>query len=76
MKKTTKQYSSSILSNRAVCSSCGEEFEVQPENVRFDEQGYGYSTRITKCPNCGKVVVMGYIEDYGLDINSDKRFYL
>lgn len=67
--KTIKQYEDSI------CSQCGE-IKVQPESIYFDEHGYGYSTRITKCPHCGKIIILEYIQDYGLDVNNDERFYL
>ena len=57
------------------CKSCDSTFEYQPEDMWFDEQGLGYSTRLTRCPHCNKIIVLGYIEDYGLDVNNDKRFY-
>ncbi len=69
-----KHSSSSGVNDSAVCSSCGG-FKVQPESIWFDEQGLGYSTRLTKCPYCGKIIILGYIEDYGLDVNSDSRVY-
>lgn len=56
------------------CISCGD-FNVQPENTWFDEKGFGYSTRLCKCPQCGKVVIIEYIEDYGCNLNNDERFY-
>lgn len=62
------------LSYDAICRSCGI-IHIQPENIWFDEQGYGYSTKLTKCPHCGKIIILGYIEDYGLDVNIDERFY-
>lgn len=58
----------------AVCSRCGG-FKVKPDNIWFDEQGYGYSTKLTQCPHCGKIVILKHIEDYGLNVNSDRRFY-
>lgn len=63
------------LKDSAVCSSC-RGFKVLPENVWFDEQGYSYSTKLTKCPHCGKIVILGYIEDYGFSkMNTDRRLY-
>lgn len=75
--KNVEEYEQSYfswLSDNAICSSCGE-FEVKPDNVWFDDSGYGYSTRLTKCPHCGKIVILKHIEDYGLDVNFDNRFY-
>lgn len=57
------------------CKSCESEFIYQPEDMWFDDSGLGYSTRLTRCPFCNKIVVLGYIEDYGLDVNNDTRFY-
>lgn len=58
------------------CKSCKSPFEYQPEDMWVDERGLGYSTRLVRCKHCGKIVVLGYIEDYGLDVNADKRFYV
>ena len=61
--------------NGATCNSCGG-FKVQPENVWFDEQGFGYSTKLTKCPYCGQVIILQHIEDYGFSkMNTDRRLY-
>lgn len=57
------------------CKSCASTFEYQPEDMWFDEQGLGYSTKLVRCSCCNKIVVLGYIEDYGLDVNKDERFY-
>ena len=57
------------------CISCGR-FKIQPENIWFNEQGYGYSTRLTKCPHCERIIVLGHIEDYGFSkLNTDERLY-
>lgn len=71
--KTIKQYEKND-NDSAVCSSCGE-FQVRPESIWFDESGYGYSTKLTRCPYCGKIIIVKYIEDYGMDVNMDWRFY-
>ena len=64
-----------VKSESATCNKCGG-FKVKPENIWFDEKGYGYSTRLTKCPHCGRVVILGYKEDYGFSkINTDRRWY-
>ena len=59
----------------AICKNCGG-FKIQPENVWFDEKGFGYSTRLTKCPHCGKIIILEHIEDYGFSkLNTDRRLY-
>lgn len=72
--KTIEEYDNEWKQNSAICSSCGE-FNIQPEDVWFDEQGSGYGTKLTRCAHCGKIVILGFIEDYGLDVNNDKRYY-
>lgn len=57
------------------CKSCKSDFVYQPENTWFDEHGYGYSTKLTKCPYCKKIVVLKHIEDRGLNVNFDDRYY-
>ena len=41
----------------------------------WDESGYGYSTKLVKCPECGQINIIGYVEDDGFDVNYDLRFY-
>lgn len=75
--KTIEEYEDEFhkLNSRAVCRSCGE-FKVQPENIWFNEQGCGYSTKLTKCPHCGKIVILKVIEDYGFSkLNTDERYF-
>lgn len=43
--------------------------------IKYDENGYGYSTEIAVCPECGHIEVVKFIEDYCLDVNNDLRFY-
>ena len=73
--KTQSENYPNELKDSAVCSSCGG-FKVKPENIWFDEQGYGYSTKLTKCPHCGKIIILGYKEDYGFSkMNYDRRYF-
>ena len=57
------------------CKKCKEKFVYFPEETWWDEKGYGYSTKLVKCPHCGCINVVKHVEDYGLDVNSDDRFY-
>ena len=57
------------------CKSCDSTFEYQPEDMWVDERGLGYSTSLVRCKNCNKIVILGYKEDIGLDVNNDRRFY-
>lgn len=40
------------------CFTCGKEL-----NIKWDENGYGYSAKLGICPGCGKVVILQIIED-------------
>lgn len=46
----------------------------------WDEHGYGYSTRLVRCPQCGELVVAEVVEDYCIemlgDVGMDPRYYL
>lgn len=61
--------------NNVYCKSCKSNQVIFPGECWFDECGYGYSTKLTKCPNCGKIIVVKYIEDSGLDLNLDDKYY-
>lgn len=45
------------------CNSCAAVFNYTANDTWFDEHGYSYSTKLTKCPECGKIVILKYIED-------------
>jgi ribosomal protein S27AE len=61
--------------NWATCSKCGD-FTFLPDEVFFDDHGTGYSTKLTHCPNCGKIVVVKHLEDYGFSkLNTDRRYF-
>ena len=57
------------------CKKCKTIFSYSPEDVWWDENGTGYSTKLTKCPECGCINIIQYNEDYGLDVNNDRRFF-
>lgn len=64
-----------IEQSNAHCKSCDSDFVYTPDMTWFDEHGYGYSTKLTKCPFCKKIVVVKYYEDSWFDVNNDERFY-
>ena len=43
--------------------------------IKWDESGYGYSVKLAVCEKCGRVTILKYIEDPGIDINGDLRWY-
>ncbi len=57
------------------CTKCGNIFNYSEEDIRWDENGMGYSAKLVTCPFCGKITVVKYITDKGLDVNNDKRWY-
>lgn len=66
----------SNIQNYCTCHSCNESFVFEPDDIWWDENSCGYSTKLCKCPYCGSINIVKYIEDYGLDVNFDERFYL
>lgn len=61
--------------NAGYCKACKSDFIYEPDAVKFDEQGYGYSIKYTLCPYCGRIVILKYFEDKGLNVNFDDRYY-
>lgn len=63
--------------NNGYCRSCDSDFVIfEPDKeIWFDESGTGYSTKLCKCPYCNKIVVLQHIEDKGLNVNFDGRYY-
>lgn len=57
------------------CKNCHSYSVVKNTDCWFDDKGFGYSTKLCKCPECGKLVIVGYEEDSHLDINNDPRLY-
>ena len=39
-----------------ICSGCGIELTSNDYVTKWDEKGYGYSTKLRICPECGKVL--------------------
>lgn len=76
--KTIEQYEDefSRSQNNCTCKKCGSSFIFKPDEVWWDEQGYGYSTKLVRCSKCNCVNVVNHIEDYGFNkINVDRRIY-
>ena len=46
-----------------VCTSCQQEYDVESSKVWWDENGFGYSTKLSRCPKCGHINIIMYIED-------------
>ena len=61
--------------NYTFCKKCKTDFVYFPQEVYFDDNGYGYSTKLVKCPYCGQINVVKYYEDKSFDVNTDIRFY-
>lgn len=63
------------IGNNILCSKCDELFIYYQEETQWDKQGYGYDTKLVKCPYCGQMNIIKYKKDYGLDVNNDTRYY-
>lgn len=58
------------------CKKCKKKYHYNLEDIEYDFTGYGYITKLIRCPYCKKVKIVEYIEDKSLDVNNDKRFYI
>lgn len=58
-----------------VCIQCGKKISVDKNDGWWNDSGYGYSTKLTKCPDCGQLNIVKYQIDDGFDVNKDERWY-
>lgn len=56
------------------CNKCKDYFNYMPSDTYWQEFGT-YSGKLVKCPNCGTINVIKYVEAAGLHVNTDKRYY-
>ena len=69
-------YMKEVSKNRCECAKCHTDFVFKPDECWWDEKGYGYSTKLCKCKNCGTINVVKHSEDYGFSrMNYDRRLY-
>lgn len=60
---------------KIICTKCDNISDYGPEDVHWDYSGYGYDTKYSICPNCGRINIIKYIIDENMDINNDLRYY-
>lgn len=64
------------LQEALICKRCGCRIIINDnKNIIWDENGYGYSTKLCRCHGCNTLNVIEYYEDCSLDINKDTRWY-
>lgn len=56
---------------RSKCCKCETVFEYKEEDVRIDYKGTDYDTRLVRCPFCGAINIVGYVEN----IDRDEWYY-
>ena len=62
--------------SKLTCKRCGQSFEYTSEDTYFDNQGFGYSTKLVKCSHCNTPNVIKHHEDKWLDVNNDEKYYI
>ena len=58
-----EEYKENSSSNVEYCTACKSPFVYQPEDTWFDEKCVDYSTKLVRCKNCGKPVVIKRIKN-------------
>ena len=62
---------------RVTCKNCNHKFTSR--KTFWNETGYGYSSKLARCPECGCITVVKIIEDYAVtmmgDLGLDPRYY-
>lgn len=64
-----------MAKHNLTCTKCSEDFIYKPEEAFFDDHGFGYSTKLVKCPYCGQINIIKYYEDRSMKLNRDSRYY-
>ncbi len=57
------------------CIKCKEDISYKNSETFWDENGFGYSTKLIKCKNCNCINVIKHIQDKSMELNNDKRYY-
>ena len=57
------------------CKNCKEVISYSQDDCFWDDKGFGYSTKLIKCPKCGALIIVGYQEDRAMKLNNDDRYY-
>lgn len=47
----------------AICKKCGKIIRYSENDISWDYKGYGYDTKLIKCPCCNTPNILNYIED-------------
>lgn len=55
------------------CIQCGKTFESTDELTYWDDSGYGYSTKLSRCRYCGQLNIIRYQKDKWLIDNNEKE---
>lgn len=45
-----------------VCIKCSDRFRYEPEETWWDYRGFDYDAKLVKCPHCGCINVIKYVE--------------
>ena len=63
-----------VEQNYCYCKKCDESYVFMPDEVEWFEHGT-YSEKTTKCPWCGCVNVVKYVDGFNQNPNLDKRYF-
>ena len=63
-----------LIRSSKQCKKCKSKFDYTDTDTFWDYSGMT-DTKLVRCPNCGTINVVKYIEPIGLYVNSDQRYY-
>ena len=74
--KTIEDYESDFVKhqNNCTCIKCKESFVFKPGEAFWIERAM-YSEKVVKCPYCGCVNVVKYIDGFNQNTNCDRRYF-
>ena len=56
------------------CGKCNSKILYDKKDIKIHYHT-GYECHTVKCPYCKRINIIGYVEQYGFDVNNDIRFY-
>lgn len=59
---------------KTICRRCKKIITYMDEQVQVHYH-IGYDSLTIVCPHCKRVHILGYREQFGFDVNNDKRYY-
>lgn len=72
--KNIEDYEDEIKQDICTCKKCNSTFKYEPDDIFWIEQGM-YSEKVIKCPECGCINVIKYVDGFNQNPNFNRRYF-